>query len=157
MTLDECMKRPFGELEQCFNCPSQGQARFFCGPEWGVCDRPTAEEMLRRSWFNMETQYFVGLTEDLVSTVDVLESVYPTFFKGMGKVLAETEPERVNEHAYDAPSEKTTRKIATWTAVDSELYSRAGEKLKRLHGECMKRREGGSLSTSTTSEETEEE
>ena len=89
----------------------------------------------------MESQYFVGVTEDLSSTVDVLETLYPTFFKGMGEILASTPPQRVNNKPYELPSEESRKKIAEWTAVDAELYSKAAEKLKTLHRVCAARRD----------------
>lgn len=136
LTLDRCLRRPFEKLETCFNCPSQSQARFFCGPEGGICDKPPAEEMLRRAWFTMDTQYFVGLTEDLPSTVFVLQSLYPDFFKGMSAALSVTEPARVNNGTHPEPQKSTRRKIAQWTAVDMELYRRSEARLRELHAAC---------------------
>lgn len=140
MTLEACLDRPYGELEQCFNCPSQGQARFFCGPENGICDRPQADEMLRRAWFTMQTQYFVGTTEDLEKTVYVMESLYPEFFRGMGVELSKQPPLRVNADSYEPPSKRTRKKIESWTAVDTELYRRVVKKLGVLYTACAARR-----------------
>ena len=141
LTMNECLGQPYEEFRKCFNCVSQGQARFFCGPEGGLCNKPHPEEMLRRAWSNMESQYFVGVTEDLSGTVEVLETLYPTFFNGMGEIFASTSPQRVNDKPYELPSEENRKKIAEWTAVDGELYSKAAEKLKTLLRVCAARRE----------------
>lgn len=143
VTLEECMDRPYDQLYSCFNCNSQGQARFFCGPEYGVCDRPSPQEMLRRAWYNMESQYFVGVTEDLTATVDVLEALYPSFFSGMAEALAATPPQRVNEEVDKSAPERTRRKIEEWTSVDSEIYRRVETKLKRVHAACTARKAAG--------------
>ena len=141
-TLDECASKPFEELESCLNCNPATQALAFCGREGGPCADAAPDAVLRQAWDNIRSHYFVGVTEDLSGTVDVLEARFPTFFQGMSKLLAETKPQKVSStrEEYVAPNEETREIVAKWAAVDVELYRRVQERYNRQLQACSTRR-----------------
>ncbi|KAG7672294.1 hypothetical protein Ndes2526B_g06713 [Nannochloris sp. 'desiccata'] len=125
-TLDECVNKPYDEIKTCFNCKSDTQALAFCGREGGDCGRATADEILAQAWENVQAHYFVGITEDLHGTAEMLELLYPSFFRGMTEAMEVTAPKKVSSsrEQYIAPSEKARMVMEKWAAVDMDLYTK---------------------------------
>ena len=74
-----------------------------------------------------------------------LELLYPEFFTGIVDAMMQTPPQRVNEAATEEkkqPTEEMRTKIATWSAVDTEMYRRSRERLHRIYASCLVNREG---------------
>ena len=136
--LEDCLAKPYGELDSCFNCPPDTQTLAFCGREGGDCEVAPREVLLRQSWANIESHYFVGLTEDLNGTAAVLEGMFPRYFKGMAALSAETSPKKVSRQReqYVLPSEQARGVIARKVAIDVELYRKVEKGYNRLKTQC---------------------
>lgn len=141
-TLDECASRPSEELGSCLNCNPVTQALAFCGREDGPCADAAPDQILRQAWDNVRSHYFVGVTEDLNGTAEVLEARFPTFFNGMAQLMAETKPQKVSSsrEEYVLPNEETREAVARWAAVDVELYRRVQDRYERQRQSCTTKR-----------------
>ena len=136
--LEECLEKPWEELHSCFNCAGNSQTLAFCGREDGGCKDTPGDMLLQQSWENIESSYFVGLTEDMNGTAVVLERLFPLFFKGMAAMTAEMAPRKVSQtdDYYVIPSEHTRDIIAKWTAIDMKLYMQVVDRYNRLRTQC---------------------
>jgi len=139
LTLDECVSKPYHEIQKCFNCESDKQALAFCGREGGDCNRATADEIIEQAWENVQAHYFVGITEDLHGTAEMLELLYPSFFKGITAALEVTVPKKVTNtrREYIGPSVKARKEMEKWAAVDMELYTRVRARYTEQRKACF--------------------
>jgi len=139
LTIDECVSKPYNEIKKCFNCKSDTQALAFCGREGGGCSRATAEEVIEQAWENIQAHYFVGITEDLHGTAEMLELLYPSFFRGITEAMEVTKPKKVSSsrEQYIAPSNKARRVVEKWAAVDMDLYTRVHARYTEQRKACF--------------------
>jgi hypothetical protein len=139
LTLDECVRKPYNEIKTCFNCKSDTQALAFCGREGGDCSRATADEILEQAWENVQAHYFVGLTEDLHGTAEMLELLYPSFFRGITEAMEVTGPKKVSSsrEQYIAPSDEARLIVEKWAAVDMDLYTRVRARFTKQRKACF--------------------
>jgi hypothetical protein len=139
-TLDECVNQPYKDVENCFNCQPDTQALAFCGREGGECSTAlNSEEILEQAWENVQSHYFVGVTEDLQGTAEMFELLYPSFFKGMTLAMEDSTPKKVSSsrEQYVAPSEKARHVVEKWAAVDMELYHRVHARYIEQRKACL--------------------
>lgn len=125
-TMDECLSRPYEEHGQCFNCPPTEQAMAFCGIDGGECNGiEDAMQVVQQAIENIRHHFYVGLTEHLEETMEMLEILYPDFFKGGLDILRATPPQKVSHtrQQYVEPSETSRHRAAEWVSPDVELYS----------------------------------
>jgi hypothetical protein len=138
-TLDECLAQPEDLWPSCLPCPPMGQTHAFCGRDNGTCTEMSAEQLFERAWSNLRAHYFVGITEDLHGTAEILEARFPAFFAGMTAELARTRPQKVTSkrQEYVAPTESTKQALARWTDTDIKLYKRVEELYNRQRTACL--------------------
>lgn len=135
------MAVPLDELEStCWPCSfsmksghqANSMSLMLCGRDGGDCEGLDKYVQLQRAWKNIIQDYdAVGITEDLQGSIEILETIFPTFFSGMGAHFASTEPKKVTAtvEEYVEPSEDTRNKISQYISADVELYNR----VKRRH------------------------
>jgi hypothetical protein len=138
-TLDDCVRQPYNQIKNCFNCKADTQALAFCGREDGECRTASSDDILEQAWANVQAHYFVGVTEDLHGTAEMLELLYPSFFKGVTKAMESTAPQKVSSsrEQYVPPSEKARKVVEKWAAVDMELYSRVHARYTEQRKACF--------------------
>jgi hypothetical protein len=138
-TIDECLAKSPAEREICFNCHKEEQARYFCGRADGSCRRAPLEEIFRKARNNMDSHYFVGITERFEETVDTLEKLYPTFFRAAQQVLSRMPPRNVlkNRNEYVLPSEASREYIRDWSELEVGLYDHAAQLFQRHRTKCL--------------------
>lgn len=138
-TIDECVAKPAAERQVCFNCHQEEQARYFCGRADGSCRSASLEEIFRRARNNMDAHYFVGLTERFDETMESLENLYPTYFKGARIVLNQMPPRNVgkNRSEYVLPSEESKNYIRDYSQQEIGLYDHAAQLFEKHRTKCM--------------------
>jgi len=137
-TMDECLSSTPEEYSKCFNCPPSAQALAFCGRDGGPCEDAAPSHLLEQAWSNAQSHYFVGLTERLKETVDLLEIIFPDFFFGASQFLAGLPPQKVTHTRaqFVEPSTETRETVARWASVDMQLYARLSRRFMQIQGQC---------------------
>jgi hypothetical protein len=135
VTLEECLARDAGGAA----CGAGNtQAPYLCGREGGGCGRLDEGALLARAGAIARDYYFLGITEKMAETVDVLEARFPRFFAGAGALYAELPALNANREKR-APEAATVAALEAASRVDAALYEAAAARLDAAHAACVGR------------------
>ncbi|CAG9567534.1 unnamed protein product [Danaus chrysippus] len=138
MTFDECVEKGQADCD-----PSNMwlQVPFFCGHA-AECWRPGSSWALQQAKHNLVQHYLVvGLTEDMLAFISVLEASLPRMFKGATDHYRSSNRSHLRQtSAKIEPSQRTIDKIQQsliWK-MENELYEFASEHFKFVKKKLLK-------------------
>ena len=149
---------PLKDLESsCLPCgsPPNRMAWMFCGSDGGECEHLNQSDQFHRSWTNIIEYYdYVGITEDLKKSIEILENMFPSFFTGMGQLFSSTKPERVTARKteYVIPSKDTRNKLEKYLSIDLELYKRVKKRHYQQSEICRMKNQDSNNSNSNNND-----
>jgi len=96
---------------------------YFCGYN---CDNMTDISKNERIFRNFDSYAFVGVTEDMKSSVFLLGKTFPHIFRNADAIYAKIDPVKLQEYTFDL-SEQVAQKLLNFNkgSVELELYYRA--------------------------------
>ena len=120
MTFAECLQK--NKKKNVYKCLTGGPATFyFCG-SMEVC-RSANKESLSIAKNRIDRFYkVVGVTEDMISFLRLLEHHYPTMFSGVIDIYKKMTYVNVDHKKHEIISDKTKRKMRKILKFEYELY-----------------------------------
>jgi len=123
MTFDECVEK---KLSDCDPKRMWVQIPWFCG-YFKKCWEPGNRWALEQAKHNLATKYFlVGLTDEVESFIEILESTLPSYFRGASKMFRESDKlQHIRKTKFkEEPSPETVAKMEdskVWR-LENEFY-----------------------------------
>ena len=117
------------------------QTRQFCGfhPD---CEKVCSSKALKRAKRNLDAEYFlVGTLEELNRTVELMELLAPTFFRGLTSAVRKSKPQRVGASNVSHGTELTRGRLRVFNSQDEYLYRYASRQIRDQYSKCV----GGGL------------
>lgn len=134
LSLDECLFEKNNEFTGICEPDVNVQSSFFCGREGHPCHAQVS--MLESLGLkNMRDHFSVGVEERYRETLDMLESTFPSFFKGLSAMYKDIES--LNSNSHPEPSSRAQKHLTRLNKVDYTLYRQANRLLDEYIQTCL--------------------
>lgn len=128
-TIDECL----GRNETCLSGKSNVQIEYLCGKENGACDRMSDAEKFITALDNWKRHYFLGIMENMIQTIELLEILFPRFFKGANSTVVQVK----NPTKYQQPSHSSIKILEAMNYHDILFYREVKAHFQFLVSKCL--------------------